>query len=156
MDAATTNGAAPKPAEPEPESDVDVIDPVGRTVQFGGREVTIMPLRVGQIPAVTRALRGVRIGDTDAAGVLELVAEHGDQMLEAAALATGLPLSEIEAAELPEFVELFAAVLEVNAAFFIRAAAHLMGTLQALGGGPTSSIGSSTRDISSLISEATP
>jgi hypothetical protein len=144
MDASTTNGRAT-----EVDSDVDVIEPQGRSVQFRGQQVQIMPLTVGKIPAVTRALRGVRIGDTDAAGMLELVAEHGDQVLDAAALATGLPLSEIEAAELPEFVELFAVLLEVNAAFFTHAVHRLLGTLGAFGGGPMSSTDSSTQDTSS-------
>lgn len=129
--------------------DVDVLDPPGRTVQFRGREVEVLPMKVGKIPAVTRALRGVRIGNADAAGVLELVAEHGDQVLEAAAHATGLPLAEIQAAALPEFVELFAAVIEVNASFFTQAVNRLLGTLGALGGGPTSSTDSSTPGIPS-------
>lgn len=134
----------PDEASGQAASDVDVLEPIGRTVRFGGREIEVMPMTVGKVPAVTRALRGVRIGDTDAAGILELVAEHGDQVLEAAAKATDIPLKDIQAAALPEFVELFAAIIEVNAAFFTQALGHLVGTLQAFGAGRTSSTGSST------------
>lgn len=137
--------------------DVDVIDPPSRTLQFGGRELQVHPMTVGKIPAVTRALRGMRLEATDAAGIMELVAEHGDQVLQAAAHATGLPLEEIQAASLPDFVELFAAVLEVNSAFFTRAVTRLQAAFaQPLGGGRTSSTGSSTPATDSPISASTP
>lgn len=142
--AAALRAADPVAAAAEAD-DVDVLDPPSRTVRFCGREVQVEPMTIGKVPAVTRALRGVRLGDSSLPGVMELVAEHGDQVLQAAALATGLPLEEVQAASLDEFIELFGAIVEVNAAFFTRAAAHLVGTLQAFhGGGPTSSTSSST------------
>ncbi len=136
----------PPPPEADPADDVDVLDPPSRTVRFCGREVQVVPMVVGQIPAVTRALRGVRIGSLDYEGILALVAEHGDQVLQAAALATGLTPSDVQAASLPEFAELLGAVVEVNAAFFTHAVASLTRALAAWNGGdgPTSSIGSST------------
>lgn len=140
-----TNGKAPR-AEP---LDVDVLDPPGRTVQFLGREVEVRPMTVGQIPAVTRALRGINITGSDAHSIMELISEHGDQILRAASLATKIPLVEIEEAQLPEFVELFGAIVEVNAAFFLQAVTHLTATLAAFGGGLTSSTDSSTQDTAS-------
>lgn len=131
--------------------DVEVIEPEGRTVLFRGRDVQVLPLTVGTIPKVTRQLRGVRIEGTDTAGLLDLVAEHGDQVLQAAATATGLPLEEIQAATMPEFIELFAAIVEVNAAFFTQAVERLLGTLGAFGAGPTSSTDSYTPATASLM-----
>ncbi len=141
------------PPEPvtDPADDVDVLDPPSRTVRFGGRDVLVRPMTVGKIPAVTRALRGVQLGDTSLEGIMVLVADHGDQVLQAAALATDLPLDEVKEAALPEFVELFGAVVEVNAAFFTRAVGALLGALGAWrGGGPTSSTASSTPDTAGL------
>ena len=144
-----TNGKrAEQKAEPL-DVDVDVLDPVGRTVRFLGREVEVRPMTVGQIPAVTRALRGIAITGTDAQSIMLLVGEHGEQILRAASLATRLPLVEIEEAQLPEFIELFGAIVEVNAAFFLQAVTHLTATLAAFGGGLTSSTGSSTQDTAS-------
>ncbi len=97
--------------------DLDIIEPEQRTVTFGGTEIPVRPLRVGQIPGVTRALRGVAIGeDID---IMALIAEHGDAVIDAMAIATGMKRAEIEEGDPAEFIELARAVIEVNADFFI-------------------------------------
>lgn len=124
--------------------DIDVIEPPTRTVRFRGTDVTVAPMTVGKIPRVTRALRGVVIRGSDAAGIIELVAEHGDAVLEAASLATGIPLADVQEATLPEFVELFSVLLEVNASFFSQAVGAMLQIVATLRDGPTSSTDSST------------
>ncbi len=136
-------GAALKTVEPA--DDVDVLEPPTRTVRLRGREVEIRPMTVGLVPKVTRTLRDVRFGALDSGGIMQLVADHGEAVLEASAYATGIELEEVKALQLPEFVELFAAVLEVNAAFFSQAVARMLATVAQLNGGdgPTSSTSSS-------------
>lgn len=114
--------------------DVDMIEAAPRTVKFRGADVAVRPLKVGAIPAVTRALRGLDMaGDID---VLDLVAEHGDKVAEAVAAATGIPVAEINDADLDEFAELVAVVVEVNTDFFVRRVApRIQGITERLGAG---------------------
>jgi hypothetical protein len=95
-------------------------------VLFMGRAVEVRPLTVGQIPAITRVLRGVniqavftgdKIADIDFMG---LVADHGDQMIGAVAIASGMKSDEVAQAAPDEFIELARAIIEVNSDFFIQ------------------------------------
>lgn len=106
-------------------SDLDnlIIEP--RVVPFNGRDVAIAPLKVGKIPAIARALKGANItGEID---VLALLADHGDGLLEAVSIATGIDKIELEAADLDEFAALFRAVIEVNNDFFTRKILPILG-----------------------------
>jgi len=108
--------------------DLNMIAPEPRPpVQFMGRAVEVRPLTIGQIPAVTRLLRGVKIGavfggDESIADIdfMGLIADHGDQMIGAVAMATGMKSDEVERADPAEFIELARAIVEVNSDFFIR------------------------------------
>lgn len=103
----------------------EIIEPVGREVQFAGQTVTVTPLRVGQIPAITRALKGLNIaGDIDP---VELIAEHGDEIIKAVAIATDINVADIQTAAADEFIELATVVFEVNADFFVRRLAPIVG-----------------------------
>lgn len=124
------------------------LPPLHKTVVAGGQTLAITPLRVGQIPGFARAIRPL-VPQLGASGTdwFELLAEHGDALIEALRIATGLGRHDL--AELPpdEFVELAAAVMEVNADFFVRrltpalsrAAEGLTGILRPAGAGPTPS-----------------
>jgi hypothetical protein len=89
-----------------------------------------------------RALDGVRLaaleGDVDVVG---LITHHGESMILAVALATGLTVEQIEAGDVDAFAELLAVVLEVNADFFAKRVVPRLGrlSLTSLGAGLTPS-----------------
>lgn len=108
------------------DDDLDILDPPSVEVTLNGRPVTIRPLTVGQIPAFARAIRPLgdlfqRIESLTTADVLDMLADHGEQVIEAAAVATGLQGEDLQDVNPGEFVSLVAAVIRVNADFFRRA-----------------------------------
>lgn len=122
---------------------VDVISPpLGGAVMFAGREIQVRPLTIGQIPGVMRALKGVDLSrGLDLADVPALIADHGEGVMLAVSVATGVTLDEVKASPVDEFVALLTAVIEVNADFFVqRVAPVLNGALarvgQRIGTGP--------------------
>lgn len=109
--------------------DFDAIAPQGRGATVHGTPIKVTPLTVGQIPAVMRALRGVDLarfsaGDLDALG--ELLADHGDGVITAIAVAARQPEEVVAGLDLEEFLALLTVVVEVNADFFARRVAPAM------------------------------
>jgi len=101
--------------------DFAVIAPASRPVRFAGSALEILPLKVGQLPGVMRALQGIDLAQgLDTAVLPALIAEHGERIIEAAVIATRVPREEIENAELDEFAALLAALIEVNSDFFVQ------------------------------------
>jgi hypothetical protein len=108
--------------------DLDILDPTGISVTVGGRTVSILPLTIGQLPRFARAIQpaaGLLSGDKDP-DWLGLVAEHGEALIAAAAVATGIDQKEIEAVAPDEFVVLCGAIFETNASFFVQRLAPAM------------------------------
>jgi hypothetical protein len=104
------------------DNDLDVLDPSGRNVTVAGRTVSIVPLTVAQFPRFARAIRyipQVSLVD-DSTDWLGLLAEHGDNLIEAAAVATEMESKDLGALPADEFVELCSAILEVNIDFFVQ------------------------------------
>ena len=129
----------------------DVIDPPARAATFNGRQITVGPLKVGQLPAFARAVKPIggaveaiatgRAGLTFAS-MIDLVADHGDAIIEAVALASGVPAAELADATPDQLIELAAVCMEVNADFFGRRLtpalrAAVVGQAQTAGPGPT-------------------
>lgn len=121
--------------------DSHVLDPGGNEVAFGGEKLKVTPLKVGQIPAFTRvikpifsALDGLFISppgeaisaenlEVDAEKVLALITEHGEALIEAAAIAVRKPKAFIEEGTPGEFVHLVRTIIDVNVDFFGQAVA---------------------------------
>ena len=90
-------------------------------VEVGGATVSVKPLTVGQFPLFARAIRplapALQGGGYD---WLDLIADHGEALIESVALATGITREDLAGLPPDEFVGLAAAVLEVNMDFFVR------------------------------------
>jgi len=124
----------------------EAIEPsFSRVHSWRGREVTIRPLKVGQLPAFAKAVGPILaavpattggFGDLDIVG---LVGTHGEALIAACVVASGIPEAEIRDAEIDEFMLLIADVISVNADFFRRrmpqAGPKLAGIFSALGDG---------------------
>ncbi|MGH8521943.1 MAG: hypothetical protein ACREU9_11115 [Gammaproteobacteria bacterium] len=87
----------------------------------GGKTLEVVPLTVGQLPAFARAIRSLapalQGGEADWLGLL---AEHGESMIAAVGIATGLKHEDLAGLPPDEFVALAAALMEVNMDFFVR------------------------------------
>lgn len=107
--------------------DLNVIAPAATAATFNGREIQIRPLKVGQLPAFARAIKplggsieGIATGAQvlGVATILAMVADHGEAVVEAVSIATGVPAAELNDSTPDQLAELIVLVLKVNADFF--------------------------------------
>lgn len=131
--------------------ELGALAPAPHELTIAGEALAVLPLRVGQIPPFLRAA-GPLIAEIGLARPdwLYLLAEHGERLVAAIGIAVGRPAEWVAALEPDEAIRLAAAVLEVNADFFMRRMAPAMESLaQALeralpaAAGPTPSSASS-------------
>lgn len=106
-------------------NEFDIIEPPALQATLNGAPLTLRPLTVGQLPAMMRALQGLELSlEISRENVLELlpalIAENGEAIIEAAAIATRQSREAIEASDLSEFVALVAGVIEINSDFFVQ------------------------------------
>lgn len=136
-------------------NDLDILEPPCGEVTFRGERLEIRPLVVEQLPKFTRCVRPIfkllldrDLADGDDDGVIvdlliDVVADHGEAAIEAAAIVTGKPVEWIGAGDPDEFIDLVRMVLAVNRDFFARRIApRLVGLAvpqSSNGGGPTPS-----------------
>lgn len=128
-------------------NDFSVLETVTRKVEFRGEQLNVSPLKVGQMPPFTRAIRpclaaivGFIVsvppdGAVNGGGepttdieinvekIVGLIADHGEAIIEAVSIATKMPREKIEDATPEEFLVLVTAVIGVNIDFFARAMA---------------------------------
>lgn len=108
--------------------DLDILDPPGRNVTVAGQSITVKPLTIGQLPRFVRAIQAAvpqLAGDQDP-DWLVLIAEHGEALIGAAAVATGIEEKDIQSLAPDEFVLLCGAIFEVNVDFFVHRLAPAM------------------------------
>lgn len=108
---------------------LDILEPAPTEVPWRGRTLRVTPLTVGQLPAFARAIRPAS-GAAEAfldgrqsltmAGALDLIAEHGEALILAVSIASGVAREELESSTPDQLIGLAAAVIRVNADFFGR------------------------------------
>src|SRR5690606_10056452 len=103
--------------------DLDVIDPPGITARFQGRVIEIKPMPVGKLPAFSRAFRPLlpmidKFESFSQMDLMELMADHGENLIEAVSIASGISKAELNAAQPVDLIALLAPVLQVNQDFF--------------------------------------
>lgn len=96
------------------------LPPVPTSIVIGGESLELTPLKVGEVPAFARAVQPVAASLSASNDWLALLAEHGEAVIEAVAIATRRPNEWVTGLELDDAVRLSEAVFEVNADFFIR------------------------------------
>lgn len=96
------------------------LPPVPVALVVADEALELTPLKVGELPAFTRAIRpfAERLGTEP--DWLALLAEYGESVLAAIAVASRRPRPWIDDLELDEAIRLAEALLEVNADFFVR------------------------------------
>lgn len=147
-------------------SEYSVLEITTREVVVQGKPLKVSPVKVGQLPGFARAIKPVFAAladllrsvpsadgaggggepkledfhlDLDAGKVLDIIEQHGDHLIDAAAVAVRVERSVIEDAAPDEFVALVRAIVEVNVDFFGRAVAKAIGEAQGPGAGQTAS-----------------
>jgi hypothetical protein len=108
---------------------LNIIEPAGTAATFGGREILVTPLSVGLLPSFARAIKpisaaveGIATGKVllNLETMLDLLADHGDAIITAVAIAARIPEAELRDGDPAELVDLAAIAMKVNADFFAR------------------------------------
>ncbi len=96
------------------------LPPVPLSIEIAGECIDLTPLKVGEVPAFARAVQPIAAGLSASPDWLALLAEHGEAVIAAIAIATRRPVVWVAGLDLDEAVRLAEAVFGVNADFFIR------------------------------------
>jgi len=96
------------------------LPPVPVSVEIAGERIDLTPLKVGEVPAFARAVQPIAASLSASPDWLALLAEHGEAVIAAIAIATRRPVEWVAGLDLDEAVRLTEAVFGVNADFFIR------------------------------------
>lgn len=100
--------------------ELQTLFPEPRTLAIGGETVDVSPLKIGEIPRVAKALRGVAIplnaGSMDLLAVL--AGDSADAVLDAVAIAVRKPRAWLDALPADAALNLAFTVMEINADFF--------------------------------------
>ena len=96
------------------------LPPVPVTLVIGGERRDLTPLKVGDVPAFARAVQPVAASLSASPDWLALLAEHGEAVIDAVAIASRRPPEWVTNLALDDAVRLAEAVFEVNADFFIQ------------------------------------
>lgn len=117
-----------------------------KLVTVAGVVVAVAPVKVRDLPAFLAAIEPVvgslgLLGGSGAAGVLALLATHGQRLIEATALGAGVEATWLGEQTSDVLVDLAVAVVEVNIDFFVRVLLPKVTAatqeMTALGGGMT-------------------
>lgn len=101
--------------------DLNALVPPAVTLTVGGESIAITPLRIGELPAFTRAIAPAAAEfRREGLDWLALFGLHGEAILTALAVATRKPREWIEGLAADEAILLAATVIEVNSDFFAR------------------------------------
>lgn len=120
-----------------------------QALQIAGENLLISPLKVGQLPTFLRALQPLltHFGGTEI-DWLGLLAERGDDLLCALAVACKKPIEWVQDLSADEALLLAAKVVEVNADFFTRTVLpQLHGLMQRLPAQAAQSTGSTSSKV---------
>ena len=100
------------------------LPPVPVTLVIGGEPLELTPIRVGELPAFAKAVQPavatLSVSQSASPDWLALLADHGEAVIEAVAIASRRPAEWVAGLGLDEAVRLAEAVFEVNADFFIQ------------------------------------
>lgn len=143
---------------------LDALVPEARTVDFRTERLALRPLTVGQLPALVRVAQPV----VDAVLALEaapgeqalvelalgLIANHGEAVIAAVAIAIRKDAAWVGDADTAEFLTLAIALFEVNRDFFVQTLGPRLQALRA-GGASGALTGAGTTSSSSLPSAGT-
>lgn len=130
-------------------SDLERFIPTPREITIAGRTLEFLPLKMGRVPAFTRAILPAM--PTILAGNLTgAIAAYPDAFIDAVIVGAGVERDWVEALWPDDFIRLASAVMETNADFFARRVLPQLGAAsRTLTAAIQSSLGASASDGSS-------
>ena len=96
------------------------LPPVPVSFEIAGEHLDLTPLKVGEVPGFARAVQPIAASLSASPDWLAILAEHGEAVIAALAIATRRPVDWVAGLDLDEAVRLAEVVFGVNADFFIR------------------------------------
>lgn len=96
------------------------LPPVATSIVINDETIDITPIKMGELPALTRAVQPLASHLSASPDWLALIAEHGNALIDALAIATRRPREWVATLELDDAIRLASTVFEVNADFFIQ------------------------------------
>jgi hypothetical protein len=102
--------------------------PLGKEVQIADKSLRITPFKLGELPRVFKAVEPITALVVEALGstqsqmtsLAKIMVGGGDNVIDLLAIGSRQPRAWIDELELDAGVELLAAVIEVNASFFVQ------------------------------------
>ncbi|WP_019562266.1 DUF6631 family protein [Caldimonas manganoxidans] len=114
-------------------ADFQTFPPVPRVVTVAGTALELTPIRLGELPRLLAAVRPLAADLSAEPDWIDLLARHGEAVLELLAITTRRERAWINDLSLDDAVRLAAAVFEVNADFFVaRVVPAIQGAAQRL------------------------
>ncbi|BCO30110.1 hypothetical protein TspCOW1_02130 [Thiohalobacter sp. COW1] len=101
-------------------NDLETLLPQPTVLEIDGARLEITPLRLGELPAMLKAVRPFAGQLVEEPDWLSLLAEQGEDLLEALCIACRRSREWVDALALDDALKLAAAVFEVNADFFVQ------------------------------------
>jgi hypothetical protein len=114
--------SAVTPSTPTPASDLNAMIPLVPTLHVGGMDIPIRQIKLGQLPAVLRAVQPVAhlITEREKLDIPSIFMLYADECLTLISVLSGQPRAWVDQLETDEGITLFAALFEVNLDFFIQ------------------------------------
>jgi hypothetical protein len=100
--------------------EMNILVPETLELDIAGERIEITPLRLGEFPAMLKAVRPFAAQLDADPDWLSLLAEHGEALLDSLAVACRRPRDWVDELALDDALMLAAAVFEVNADFFVQ------------------------------------
>ncbi|MES9843231.1 MAG: DUF6631 family protein [Candidatus Sedimenticola sp. 6PFRAG5] len=100
--------------------EMNILVPETLELDIAGERIEITPLRLGEFPAMLKAVRPFAAQLEEDPDWLSLLAEHGEALLDSLAVACRRPRDWVDELALDEALKLAASVFEVNADFFVQ------------------------------------
>lgn len=108
-------------------SDLNVLMPQGKELTIRDANLTIKPFKFGELPKVFKAIDPISKALFDAISggnqiemITKIVANGGDNVIDLMVIGSKQPREWVEDLEMDEGIDVFAAILEVNASFFVQ------------------------------------
>lgn len=102
-------------------NELEQLIPVPAEIRVGGELLELTPIRLGEVPSLARILAPMAgkfgQGEPD---WLDLLGQHGGSLLSVLAIASRKPREWIDGLAVDEAIQLAAALMEVNADFFVH------------------------------------
>lgn len=101
-------------------AELEAISPKTIPVTLASGDVLVLPIKVKQLPAFTKAIVPLIANLVAGDSPLLMIADRAEDVIAAVAVGTGMDVDAINALDVDDLVKLASAVIEVNLDFFMR------------------------------------